>query len=189
MESLTWFFLESTIALAAALAIILFVLLVYWRNSMRAKPFLIGCALAIVLLAVQALVVTKREHTDRIMKRIETAVRDSKPQGVGAELSDRFLAAPPRMDRTRFVELVRTYMQNVDVRTLYRSELLLTEVESEAFVAELAYVSDISVRDYSGMVTSRWRLRFEREPEGWRIVNIIPISLNQQSVDGWNDLH
>jgi hypothetical protein len=189
MEFLTWFFLESVVALAGTLTVILFILLVYWRNTLRARPLLIGCVAAAALLIVQALVVTKREHADRTMKRIEAAVLESQPQGVGAELSARFFAEPPKMDQTRFVELVRTYMQTVDVRTLYRSDLELSNIQSGAFDAEVSYIADISARDFSGTVVSRWRLRFEREADGWRIVNIIPIMLNKQPVNGWRDLH
>jgi len=162
---------------------------VYWRSTLRVRPFLIGCGVAVVLLIVQAAVVTKREHADRIMKRIETAVLESKPHGVGAELSDRFHAEPPPMDQARFVELVRTYMQTVDVRTLYRSDMELMEVESGSFSLEVSYMGEVNARDFSGTVLSRWKLRCEREPEGWRIVNIIPIMLNKQRINGWHDLH
>jgi len=58
MKFATWFFLESTIALGAASAVLLFILLVYWRNTLRGKPMLFGLILVAVLLIVQAAVVT-----------------------------------------------------------------------------------------------------------------------------------
>ena len=189
MESLTWFFLESVIALGATLVVVMFILLVYWRRTLRVKPFLIGGALAVILLIVQAAVVTQRERADRMMRRIEAAVLESKPKGVEAELSERFHAEPPEMDRARFTELVKMYMEQVDVRTLHRLQLEMTEQQADHFIAELSYMADISARDFNGTVTSRWRLRFEHESEGWRIVNIIPIKLNTANIRGWEDLH
>lgn len=188
MEFLTWFFLESSLALGATLVIVLFVLLVHWRRTLRPKPLIIGLILAVALLIVEAAVVTQREHADFAMQRIETAVLESKPQGIDAELSDQFLVDPPRMDRALFAERVQSYMQQIDVRTLRRLKLQVTESASEAFTCELSYLADIAARNFSGTVTSRWRIRFVREAEGWRIVNIIPVRLNAANVRGWDEL-
>ena len=55
MAWLTWFALESTLALAAALFTANFTLLVMWRRTERGRPLLAGLAVSILLLAIQGL--------------------------------------------------------------------------------------------------------------------------------------
>ena len=63
MSWFTWIFLESLPALGALLFTVNFFLLVYWRRSGRVRPLLIGLGAAIVLLIVQAAVVTHSANT------------------------------------------------------------------------------------------------------------------------------
>ncbi|MFQ5806277.1 MAG: hypothetical protein ACE5I3_07500 [Phycisphaerae bacterium] len=188
MDSLVWFFFESTLALGGCLAVLMFVLLVHWRRRLQPRPLLIGLAVALVLLVVQASVVTRREHADRIMKQIEADVVASRPDAVAAALSTRFRIAEPEMDRTKFLDLVRSYMRRVDVHTLTRRALEIVASEKDTFEISISYWADISHRDYSGMVRSRWKIVFLCEQDEWRILCIEPTLIGPRPVDGWRGL-
>ncbi len=179
---------ESTLMLGGCLAVMLFVLLVHWRRSSKPRLLLIGLALSVVLLLVQALVVTRREHADRIMKWIETDMVASRTDAIAAALSDRFRIADPEMDGDRFLELVRGYMAWVDVRSLTRRKLEIETSEADTFQAHLSYWGEISARNYVGPVQSRWRIVFVRDTDGWRILSIEPTMLQRMPVSGWSDL-
>ena len=189
MDFLSRLFLESQLMLGAILAVAIFVLLVHWRRTLKPRPLLIGLAVSIILLIVQAAVVTRRERADIIMTRIEKAVLVSKADGVGAEISARFRVETPEMDRARFVELVRVYMQRVDVRTLARRKLEVVSGTPERFEALVSYFAEINAGDYSGPAQSRWRIIFVKEADRWRIISIEPTMLNRQTVAGWRSLH
>jgi hypothetical protein len=186
MDFLTWMFLESRPLLGGCLAVVLFVLLVYWRRTLKPKPFLVGLALAVVLLVVQALVVTQREHADRIMRSIERDVLASRTEAIAAALSDRFQIPEKNWDRERFIERVKDYMQTIDVRTLNRRKLQIEKSETDAFEISVSYLAEISGRDYAGPVLSRWKIYFVHEDGHWRILRIEPTSLGQTTIHGWD---
>lgn len=188
MDSLIWLLFESTPALGGCLSVLLFVLLVHWRRTLKPRAFLIGLALAVVLLVAQALVVTRREHADRIMERVELDVVASRPDAIAAALSDQFRIAEPEMDSDRFLDLVRRWMRQVDVHSLTRRALDITASEGDTFQISISYLGDISARDYAGAVLSRWTIVFAREDDAWRILSVEPTMINRHSVDGWKGL-
>ncbi len=187
VDFLVWLLFESTLMLGGCLAVMLFILLVHWRRTLKPRPLLIGLAIAVVLLIVQAAVVTRKEHADRIMKRIETAVLASQPEVIAGTLSARFRIEQPEMDGERFADLVRAYMQWVNVRTLSRRALTIEESRDDTFRASLSYLGEVTARNFTGLVQSRWSITFIRDQDGWRILSIEPTMLQRQAVKGWGD--
>jgi hypothetical protein len=185
MDSLVWFFFESTLALSACLVVLLFVLLVHWRRGGRGRPLLIGLGVAVLLLIVQALVVTRRERADHILRRIETDIVASRPDAIAAALSARFYVTEPEMDRADFLELVRRAMRRVDVHTLRQSGLKIQAGASDTFEISVTYWADVSTPEYRGMTHSRWKIVFVREESGWRILSVEPTALDGRPVAGW----
>jgi hypothetical protein len=179
---------ESTLLLGGCLAVILFVLLVHWRRTLRPRPLQIGLAVAVVLLVVQAAVVTRWEHADRIMKRIEAGVRVSRPGAIAATLSARFHVEETGWDREAFIEIVRSYMSWIDVHALSRRTLEITAHEPEAFSVYVSYLADASAGGFRQAGLSRWLIRFTRETDGWRIISIEPTQVDRTSVRGWRGL-
>ena len=179
---------ESRLMLGGCLAVMLFVLLVYWRRTLKPRPLLIGLAIAVVLLIVQAAVVTRWEHADRIMTRIETAVLASQPEAIVAALSGRFHIAETNWDGEEFLDRVRRYMQAVDVRTLTRRTLEIEENDADRFQIYVSYWADVSTRDFAGGLLSRWLIRFVRDDDGWRIISIEPTQMDRRTVRGWRGL-
>lgn len=188
MNFLVWLLFESTPALAGCLAVVLFVLLVHWRRTLKPRPFLIGLAVAVVLLVVQALVVTRREHADRILGRIETDIVASRMEALATALAPGFYIPETDWDRARFLDRVQQYMERVDVRTLIRRQLEVEAGEADRFQIEVSYLADVSAANYAGAVFSRWRITFVEVGDQWQILTVEPISLNQHSVHGWDDL-
>jgi hypothetical protein len=188
MDSLIWLFFESTLALTGCLALLLFVLLVHWRRTLKPRPLLIGLALAVVLLLIQALVVTRREHADRTMKAIERDVLVSRTDAIAAALSTRFHIAETNWDREKFIDRVRQYMQSIDVRTLNRRMLEIKESEADTFQIIISYLADIRATDYAGPVLSRWKIVFVREGGRWKIQRIEPTQLGRAVIHGWKGL-
>ncbi len=185
MDSLIWLFFESTLALGGCLVLLLFVLLVHWRRGGRPRPLQIALGLAVLLLLVQALVVTRREHAGRILSRIEKDVVASRTGAIAAALSTRFHVAEPEMDRDKFLELVRRAMRRVDVHTLTQRGLKIQASASDTFEISVTYWADVSTPEYRGMTPSRWKIVFVREEGGWRILTVEPIELNRIPVAGW----
>lgn len=188
MDFLIWLLFESTLALGGCLAVLLFVLLVRWRRTLKPRPLLIGLALSVVLLLVQALVVTRREHADRIMRAIEQDVVASRPDAIAAALSERFYISETGWDRERFLDRVRQYLEAVDVRTLTRRKLAVETSEAGRFQIYISYLADISTRDLDTPVLSRWRIEFVDEAGQWRILTIQPSSIERRPIGGWKGL-
>jgi hypothetical protein len=186
MSWLVWVLFESLPALGAILGVALFVLLVYWRRSGKARALLIGLGIAVVLLAMQALVVTNRERAARVLTGIERDIRASRTDALAAALAPNFESQG--LGRDEFVAYARRQLAKVRVRWLERWELNVTEAEADRFVASVTYLADVSVEGMSGTPRSSWRFVFVRTPAGWRISGI-----ECQHVDGhrelsWRDL-
>ena len=188
MDFLARLLFESTLLLGGCLAVILFVLLVHWRRTLKPRPLLIGLAIAALLLIVQAAVVTRWEHADRIMKQIEAAVLASQPEPIAMTLSSRFRIADMDWDDEEFLDRVRRYMQAVDVRTLRRRALEIEKNETDRFQTYVSYLADVGTRQVNGLVLSRWRIVFVEEDRAWRIISIEPTQLDRTTVSGWQGL-
>jgi hypothetical protein len=188
MDFLIWLLLESTLALGGCLVVLLFVLLVRWRRTLKPRPLLIGLALSVVLLLLQALVVTRREHADRIMRAIELDLVASRPDAITAALSERFYVSETGWDRDRFLDRVRQYLEAVDVRTLTRRKLAVETSEAGRFQIYVSYLADISTRELDSPVLSRWQIEFVDEAGQWRILTIQPTSIERRPIGGWKGL-
>lgn len=183
MGWLTWFLFESLAALGAVLGLVLFVLLVYWRRSGRRRPLLVGLAAAAVLLTVQGLVVTQREHAGRILVPIEKDLLASRTGALAAALAPDFDAAG--MDRDAFVQYVSRQLQRLKIRWLDRWALFLVESDAERFVVSATYSADVAGGNFTGNVRSVWSLTFVRRSDGWKIANIRPLHVGSVDDPTW----
>lgn len=181
MNWLTWVLFESLPVLGGILGVVLFVLLVYWRRSGKARPLLIGLGVAVVLLAVQALVVTNRERAARVLTAIEHDVRASRTDVLAAALAPEFESQG--LGRDEFVTYVRRQLANVRIRWIERWELTISDAQADRFVASATYLADVAAEGMSGTPRSSWRFEFVRTPAGWRIAQ-----LECRQIDGHHDL-
>jgi hypothetical protein len=176
-----WLFLESLPALAVVLGTTLFVLLVYWRRTGRGRPLLVGLGVSVLLLVVQTLVVTPREHALRIMAGIERDLVAQRTDTLERTLAGDFEFAS---GRAGFLDLVRARMEQIQVR--YLRHLWLTQVDADQreAVVKIAYQADVTGH-YSGSVFSTWQLRFVNTPEGWRIHAIKCVNIGDLDSPDW----
>jgi hypothetical protein len=186
MSGLIWFFFESVPALAAVLGVALFVLLVYWRRGGRARPLLVGLAIAAALLLIQRLVVTQREQAGRILKSIESDIVASRTAALAAALAPDFDA--DGLDRDAFLAMVRRQLEHVKVRWVDRWRLEVHESAAERFVIEAVYTADVTAEVYSGTASGTWSITFVHSPAGWRIACVRPIRVGDLSDPTWHDL-
>jgi len=186
MDWLVWFFFESLPALAAVLFTANFVLLVYWRRSGRHRPLLVGVTLALALLIIQALVVTRREHARHVLTAIEKDVLASRRDHLAAAFAPSFTAG--RMTRDEFLDYVGRQYHRVHVRQLNCSELRVKESRPDEFVVAVAYQGDITVGDYVGWVRTRWDVTFVRTAAGWQIARLQPRYVEGITDPTWADL-
>lgn len=181
MSLLTWVFLESQIALGIVLGLALFGLLVHWRRSLNPRPLLVGLAVAVVLLFAQKSVVTQGEHAGLILDEIQRDLLKSRPDAIEQSLADPFQAG--EMDRTEFLNVVRTQLRKVRIHQLSRGSLRLTQSEAGAFQVQASFSARVDSADYgANVVPSSWQLDFVKTSEGWRIRRIEPISLGFSDV-------
>jgi len=188
MDGLRWFFLESTAALGGTLAVLLFVLLVYWRRSGHALPLLIGLSTATILLLVQALVVTQREHADRILRRIEKDLVRGGTSALAAALAPDFVTDDPHdsgLRRAEFLDLARDWLRRVLVHWLERTDLRVEDTARDRFVASAAYIAEVGAEQFGGVFRSRWSLTFVRTPAGWQIRHLHPEQIENRHAPRW----
>lgn len=183
MDWLPWLLFESLPVLAALLFTANFVLLVYWRRSGRARPLVVGLAAAVVLLAVQTLVVTRREHALRLMAGVEKDVVAARTDALAAALAPDFEAGD--MGPRRFVEFVERQYEKVRVRAVSWSTFRVTDSRADRFVVAVAYQAEVTVRDYAGRVRTRWEITFVRTDVGWRIGGIQPTYIDGLPSPDW----
>ncbi|HOO18292.1 MAG TPA: hypothetical protein PLU99_14450 [Phycisphaerae bacterium] len=176
MAWLTWFALESTLALAAALFTANFALLVMWRRTGRGRPLLAGLAVSILLLAIQGFVVTRREHAGRLLRTIERDLLTAQTTGLSAALADDFRTA--RMDKGQFLDFVARQYGRIRVSSLHCSQLEVRDSQPDQFTVEAAYQADLRGDFMGGWVRSRWELTFKRTADGWRIAFLRPIHID-----------
>jgi hypothetical protein len=187
MNWLTWVLFESLAALGAVLGVALFALLVLWRRSGNVRPLLIGLGIAVVLLGMQALVVTKREHAGRVLTAIEHDLRVSKTDALAAALAPEFESQG--MGRDEFLAYVRRQLAKVRVHWLERWELSVSDATADRFGASVTYLAEISGEGLAGTPRSNWYFTFVRTPAGWKIA-----ALECRQIDGhrdvsWRDLN
>lgn len=180
MDWTRWLFLESTGALAAVLGTVLFGLLVYWRRGGSSRPLLVGLAVAGVLLLVQALVATPRERAARMLHAIERELVRGRSDALAAALTADF--DMDGLDRAAFLDAVRTVLQEINIRTLDRTRMVVTATERDRFVVEANYLAIVEAGMYSGPTRSRWSLTFARGPSGWGLRGV-----HCEEIDGHED--
>ena len=187
MGWLRWLFLESFVALASVLFLANFVLLVHWRRSGRPRALLIGLASAIMLLAVQALVVTRHEHAARTLHAIVAEIPLRRVDVLSASLTADFDC--DGMDRDAFVKFAQAGLDRVRIEQLHRTLLEVVRSQGDEFAVEVVYLSDTLIGDvFEGYLKSRWEVTFVRRAGEWRIGGIRALEINNTPVGDISEL-
>ncbi len=183
MDVVVWILFESVAALGAILGLALFVLLVYWRRSGNVRPLLIGLAVALVLLTVQKLVVTKREHAGQILDAIVADLIKSRTAALAAALAPDF--AGDGLDRDQLLAHAASQLRSVQIRWADRTRLEITEAQRDRFVVTADYLTQIVANEFAATPRSGWSLTFVREPDGWKIARLHCLHIDGVSEPEW----
>ena len=183
METVTWVLFENLPVLAAILFTANFVLLAYWRRSGRVKPLLVGLTVAVFLLIVQALVVTRREHAMQILAGIEKDVVASRTEALAEALAPNFRAHG--MGRADFLAYVEQQYEHRSVRSVKCTSLRMVRSEPDTFVVAAAYQVDLRDSEYGGVFPTGWEIVFVRTAAGWQISGVRPTYIANIREPGW----
>ncbi|MBI5865703.1 MAG: hypothetical protein HZB38_14580 [Planctomycetes bacterium] len=184
MSVLAWVFLESPAALGVLAGLALFGLLVHWRRTLRSRPLLIGLLVAAASFALQNAVVTQREQAGRILDAIQKDLLQSRPDAIVRNVGDPFRAGG--MDREEFLQLVSRKLRSVRIYSLSRFDLVITRSAPDEFEVAAGFLSRINMSEFGDLpLRTRWMLGFARTPDGWRIRQIEPVSLEGQTNVSW----
>jgi hypothetical protein len=175
METARWLLFESPTALAVALGLLLFGLLVHWRKTLNPRPLLVGLALAAILAVLQTVIVTPREHALQILDRVERDLLAGRSAALENALAADFQAGS--MDRPAFLEVVRRKLRDVQIQKLERTTDARLAGDDRTYDAEFGYSGAVNSQDFAGNVPSRWRIVFSRGADGWQIQRIEPLNL------------
>jgi hypothetical protein len=186
VDTLVWLLFESIVALGIILALVNFFLLVHWRRSGRPRPLLIGLAASLVLLVVQGLVVTKREHAAAILQRVEADLLAARVDALDRALSAGFRAGS--WDHDGFVDFARRQLELVKIHWLRRSSPRVEQSQKDRFVVSVGYLADVTVQGFVGAVRSRWRITFMREGDEWRVETIDPPEIERHQYCNWRQV-
>ncbi|QOJ15262.1 MAG: hypothetical protein HRU75_11730 [Planctomycetia bacterium] len=170
MSLITWVLFESFYALAGALALALYLLLVLWRRGGSRRLFVGGCAVAALLLIAQPLVVTQRERAGLILDAVARDIVEGRTNALTGALAPRFTLGA--LNAREFVEQVERRLRRSPVREARRSRLEILESTGDRFRVETTYVVTLSNEDFGRMVRSRWHVSFEDVDGEWRISSI-----------------
>lgn len=187
MGWLRWLLLESFPALAIALFLVNFFLLVRWRRTTKPRPLLIGLVLGVILLAVQSLVVTRHELAGGILTTIEREMSAARVDALAAALSPAFEC--DGMGDDEFITFAEDGLKRIDVALIRRMNLSITVSSESSFVARVVYLSNVRVAEvFDRLIKTVWEVTFVHEGGQWRIERIQVIRVGEVEVSDIREL-
>jgi hypothetical protein len=169
---------EQPLYLIPILVAVQFVLIRVWarRRTVRtARAVWIGLTVAVLLLVMQALVVTHRERVILICRAMAAAVEDGDVSAIASHVAERFAAEG--YDQTAFVSRLTDTLTRVHVEDAKLSAFAVTveggRTARAVFTASARLIFPESTTYRSA---SRWEVHFERIAGAWRMVSVKPIS-------------
>lgn len=191
MQGVQWFLFDSALALSLTAFAGLFVLFVLWRRGGSPRPLLIGLVVTAVLLVVEALVVTPREHADRVLAPLENDLLAGRLDVLPDLLADDFQAGDSSdglFDRGEFVAAARKTLRGMEMRWLTRSNLEVQSHSPARIIARAVYLCNLRTNAFAGTVKSAWRIEFVRVGDAWKIGRIDPPEIDGYQMPHWNFL-
>jgi len=181
VDTITRTLFESPFWFVVSLVLVDMILLAMWvrrRTRGLARAAGIVAAVAVVVLVLAAVVVTDRE---RITDAIELMAQDASAGKV--EALERFLDdevtvslvefGPARTDKAGAVAAAAGSLERLNI-----NKVRVTSVEVDMQPRPLAVVTTVLQGEGAETgrlaVALRWRLRWVRRPEGWRIIVVEP---------------
>ncbi|MBI5762483.1 MAG: nuclear transport factor 2 family protein [Planctomycetes bacterium] len=189
MDFLTRLFLESPIRLGIFSFLLLsVVLLIRGRLSEKAARWSLPFTLILIpaLFGMQHIVVTQREEICSELRSFISAIESRTSQAFSATLSDNY--DNEGMNRGAMLDYISARLESMRV---YDTRITNDDVEISGDAAEMDLLVAATVSIQGGIGDrhiGRWRIRWQREPDGWKIVGISPRMIDMVQIGSLREL-
>ena len=191
MDTITWFFLESPVALGIVCATVCAGLLVSWRRSGSAKgrrAFLVSIGVSLALLILQALVVTDHERAVSLMHDLAEAAERPDLERIGAAIDESYQDG--RDNRGALLARIHDRLTRYGVQ---RASLSAFEFQANGDEATVSFRVVCDIRDGDNVMNympSRWEVGLVRRGHEWRVrsirdLQIGPLKTTRTGPPGW----
>ncbi len=191
--SLSSLLFESPWTVVPGLALVEMVLLANWnrrRTRRTARIAIAGLAAIPLSVALQVLVVTEGERIARACREMASAIAAGDVAAIGHHVSDSFVvtARGGPNDKPELLDRAKATLTRWDVEEEW---LRGVEVEVTGDKADVTFQSVCRLITNQGIIprhVSRWRLRFAREGDTWKVVDVQPLRGRWMPFDSLADL-
>lgn len=185
MDFLRSLLFESPARLASLCAFVCLVLLVLWRRTGtagRRKAFLGALAASLVLLALQAVVVTDHERIVQLLNALADAAERADLDTIEPSIDESYHDS--HGDRATLLVRIRDRLTRYTIRNASLSAFEIT-VDGDEATAAFRVIADVNDRDSSFPATpSRWEVSLIRRGGVWRVRSIRLLRLGPLEATG-----
>jgi len=168
-----WWLLAVCVVLWVFFAVVFFQRrTVPWRRAMQLAPIVF-----VVLLAINRLVVTDREAIRGTLYHLVDACVAGDTGALGRWMHDEFSAAG--LSKSQLLGQAQQVFQRIRIDSVTLTQLIIEPPGLKA--ASFAHILGQSGTDYQ-YVKSDWELKFKKTPQGWMLISVKPISIQNQPV-------
>jgi len=136
---------------------------------------LLALILSSAMLLMQALIVTDRERVARVCSQLAAAVERADAAAFAEQVSERVSVRRARgdaLDKDALMERFQRLREEYHVEEVRLRDMEI-RVEGRSVVVELRATCRVVARsERYPSVTSRWRMRFDREGNEWRLTEV-----------------
>jgi len=176
---------ESPTKLASLCAFVCLVLLVLWRRTGtagRRRAFLGALAASLVLLALQAVVVTDHERIVQLLSALADAAERADLGAIEPSIDDSY--RDNYGDRAALLARIRDRLTRYTIRNVSLSAFEVT-VDGDEATAGFRVVADMNDRDSAFPATpSRWEVGLIRRGGVWRVRSVRLLRLGPLEATG-----
>jgi len=174
---------ESPLKLALLLFFVLLICLILWRRRRTdggRRALLVALSVSIILMILQGLITTDREHMRRIIDQLAHAVTQEDMAVISAHIDPAY--ALDGRDRDQVLSCIDASLRRADVDAPYLYNVTVT-TDHDRGQASLTAISHVILDgDSLGQIVSAWQLEFVKRPDGWRVTGIDPVKVQGQKV-------
>lgn len=189
MDFLTRLFLESPIRLGI-FSFLLFsvVLMIRGRLSEKSARWSLPATLVLIpaLFGIQHVVVTQREEIRTELRSFIAAIESHNVAAFSSPLSDGY--DNEGMNRGAMLDYINARLESMRI---YDTRITNDDVDINGDAAEMDLLVAATVSVQGGIGDrhiGRWRIRWQREPDGWKIVGISPRMIDMVQIGSLREL-
>jgi len=158
----------------------------WWPEKVAKYALPVTLAVVVLLFVVQKLVTTERERILQTVAELVRSVEQRDAASLRATLSRAYDA--DGQDADAVVEYIRSILQSVTVRDTRLNQEDVT-IDGDRAEMTLGARATVSIQGGVGEFHwGRWRLTWQREPDGWKITSLRPEELDNVPIRSLREL-